>query len=144
MKRTSSLTTSTLKITSAIALTAIFGGTAFAGPDNPKIEAEEAKTKIERIVVEDDAATLDSSVMPNADPDAATSAEDAENIVATWSDEATEEIIIDLPEAEIDALKMEAGDIVVESPEAVIISNPDEVLEGETDADADEALTPED
>jgi len=82
--------------------------------------------------------------MPNADPDAATSAEDAENIVATWSDEATEEIIIDLPEAEIDALKMEAGDIVVESPEAVIISNPDEVLEGETDADADEALTPED
>ena len=142
MKRTL-FKSSSLKVTSAFAIASMLGGAAFAGPDNPKVEADEAKTNVERIVVEEKT-TIDATVMPNDADEANTSTHDAESIDAKWSldtsAEASESAVIELPVAEEDALNQEAGDIVIESPETVVISNPDEVIE----MDTSEELAPED
>ena len=125
MKRTL-FKSSSLKITSAIALTAVLGGAAFAGPDNPKKETEDAKTHSERVVVEE-STTIDATVMPN-DANAAET-KTAEDTVANWSLETEEEVVIELPEAELEALKAEDDTLVIDSPDTVIVSNPDEIVE---------------
>jgi len=135
MKRTS-LKSSSLKFTTALAVTALMGGAAFAGPDNPKEDTEDATPNAERIVIEEKT-TLDTTVIPNDAPDADT--QDAENLDATWSEDTTEEAVIELPDSEEDVLELKAGDIVIDSPDPVIISNPDEVIE----ADTSEDLAPE-
>lgn len=138
MKRTL-LISSSLKITSALAITAMFGSAAFAGPDNPKLKTEETEAKSERVIVEESPA-VDASVMPNEA--ASENVKSAEEIAASWSLDTPKSDAIELPEAEGEAITAEDGDIVIDSPDAVIISNPDAVTEPE-DSTEDTAAEPD-
>lgn len=127
MKRTL-FKSSSLKITSAFAIAAMLGGSAFAGPDNPKEKTEETQVQSERIVVEESTA-VDATVMPNDAPSA--ESKTAEDIAASWSLESATDDVIVLPETELEGADPEVGDIVIDSPDKVVISNPDAVIETE-------------